>query len=111
MKTREMASPGFHQALAVHQAVVPPSRIYPSIAEAAERQTKAMRALRLRAFPESEVSSEDQPAPIEAARVQRRRGAEVTRALALRRARAERAGLAQLPAQVQNATYPLDQTG
>lgn len=91
VKTREMASPGFHQALAAHQAVAPPSRVDPSIAEAVERQTAAMRELSLRAFPEPEVSSEDQPTPIEAARVQRRREAEAARALALRRARAERA--------------------
>ncbi|MEU7384146.1 MULTISPECIES: DciA family protein [unclassified Streptomyces] len=91
VKTREMTSPGFHQALAAHQAVTPPSRIDPSIAEAVERQTKAMRALSLRAFPEPEVSSEDQPTPIEAVRAQGRREAEATRSLALRRARAERA--------------------
>ncbi|MGA4966973.1 DciA family protein [Streptomyces pseudogriseolus] len=91
VKTREIASPGFHQALAAHQAVAPPSRVDPSIAEAVERQTAAMRELSLRAFPEPEVSSEDQPAPIEAARVQRRREAEATRTLALHRARAERA--------------------
>jgi hypothetical protein len=63
----------------------------PCIAEAVERQTRAMRELSRRAFPEPEVSSGDQPAPIDAVRVQRRREAEATRALALRRARAERA--------------------
>ncbi|MFE2046416.1 DUF721 domain-containing protein [Streptomyces sp. NPDC059477] len=51
VKTREMGSPGFHQALATHQAVVPPNRVDPSIAEAVERQTAAMRALSLQAFP------------------------------------------------------------
>ncbi len=39
VKTRETGSAGFHQALAAHQAVVPPSRVDPSIAEAVERQT------------------------------------------------------------------------
>ncbi|MBL3668377.1 DUF721 domain-containing protein [Streptomyces sp. M2CJ-2] len=91
VKTREMASPGFHQALAAHQAVVPASRVDPSIAEAVERQTRAMRALSLRAFPEAEEAADDQPAPIERARIERRRQADVSRAAALRRARAERA--------------------
>jgi hypothetical protein len=86
-----MASEGFCQALAAHQAVAPAQRLDPGIAEAVERQTRAMRELSRRAFPELEVSSDDQPAPIEAARVQRRREAEATRAAALRRARAERA--------------------
>lgn len=79
-----MASPGFHQTLAAHQAVAPASRLDPSIAEAAERQTKAMRALSLQAFPE--------PAPIDKARVLRRHEADASHAAALRRARAERAG-------------------
>ncbi|MGC4918605.1 DciA family protein [Streptomyces albogriseolus] len=91
VKTREMASPGFHQALAAHQAVAPPSRIDPSIAEAVERQTAAMRALSLQAFPEPEPVADDQPAPIEQARIERRRQADVSHAAALRRARAERA--------------------
>lgn len=94
VKTREMASPGFHQALAAHQAVTPPSRVDPSIVEAVERQTKAMRALSLRAFAEPEPVADDQPAPIEQARAERRRAADVSHAAALRRARAERAGVA-----------------
>jgi hypothetical protein len=89
VKTREMASPGFHQALAAHQAVAPPSRIDPSIAEAVERQTAAMRALSLRAFPEPLADA--QSAPIEQARIERRRQAGISHAAALRRARAERA--------------------
>ncbi|MCO8308835.1 DciA family protein [Streptomyces sp. RKCA744] len=91
VKTREMGSAGFHQALAAHQAVVPPSRVDPSIAEAVERQTAAMRALSLRAFPEPEAAADDQSAPIEQARTERCREADVSRAAALRRARAERA--------------------
>ncbi|MGW5609449.1 DciA family protein [Streptomyces sp. NPDC003753] len=91
VKTREMASPGFHQALAAHQAVVPPSRVDPAIAEAVERQTKALRALSLQAFPEPEAAADDQPAPIEQARIERRRQAAATEAAALRRARQERA--------------------
>lgn len=91
VKTREMGSPGFHQALAAHQAVVPPSRIDPSIAEAVERQTRAMRALSRQAFPEPEQAADDQPTPIEQARTERRRQADVSHAAALRRARAERA--------------------
>jgi predicted nucleic acid-binding Zn ribbon protein len=91
VKTREMASEGYRQALAAHQAVAPARRVDPGIAEAVERQTRAMRELSRRAFPEPEVSSEEQPTPIEAVRVQRRSKAEATRALALHRARAERA--------------------
>ncbi|MEV7082402.1 DciA family protein [Streptomyces sp. NPDC093516] len=90
VKTRELASEGYHQALAAHQAVAPARRVDPGIAEAVERQTRAMRELSRRAFPEP-VSSKEQPAPIEAVRIQRRREAEATRTLALRRARTERA--------------------
>ncbi|MFI9311484.1 DciA family protein [Streptomyces triculaminicus] len=88
VKTREMASPGFHQALAAHQSAVPARRIDPAIAEAVERQTAAMRELSRRAFPDTEPA--DVPAPIEAVRLQRRRQAAATEAAALRRARAER---------------------
>ncbi|WP_214350341.1 hypothetical protein [Streptomyces sp. CJ_13] len=91
VKTREMASPGFHRALAAHQAAAPVSRVDPTMAEAVERQARAMRELRLRAFPEPEPVAEDQPAPIEQARTERRRQADASRAAALYRARAERA--------------------
>lgn len=94
VKTREMGSAGFHQALAAHQAVVPPSRVDPSIAEAVERQTAAMRELSRRAFPEPEAAAEDAPAPIEQARSERRRQADASHAAAVRRARAERAARA-----------------
>ncbi|MFI7246399.1 DciA family protein [Streptomyces qinglanensis] len=90
VKTREDASPGFHQALAAHQAATPPSRVDPSIAEAVERQTAAMRALSLQAFPEPEQAA-DEPAPIEPARTERRRQADASHTAALRRARTERA--------------------
>ncbi|WP_338054738.1 hypothetical protein [Streptomyces spiramyceticus] len=62
------------------------------IAEAVARQKRAMRDLGRRAFPEPEVATDDAPAPIEAARAQRRREAAATHAAAMRRARAERAG-------------------
>lgn len=91
VKTRELASAGYRQALAAHQAVAPARRVDSGIAEAVERQTRAMRALNRRAFPGPEVSSEERLAPLDTVRVQRRREAEATRALALRRARAERA--------------------
>ncbi|MEU7206577.1 hypothetical protein [Streptomyces sp. NPDC045470] len=58
-----------------------------------ERQTAAMRELSRRAFPEPDVAPEDATAPIEQARVQHRRQAPATEAAALRRARAERAGV------------------
>ncbi|MEY9997461.1 hypothetical protein ABIE67_009580 [Streptomyces sp. V4I8] len=85
VKTRDTASPGYQQALAAHMAVAPDRRVDPGIAEAVERQTRAMRELSRRAFPEPEASS------IEAARIQRRRASEANHTLALRRARAERA--------------------
>ncbi|WP_031031360.1 DciA family protein [Streptomyces albus] len=91
VKTREMASPGFHQALAAHQAVAPPRRIDPSIAQAVERQTAATRALSLQAFPEPEPVADNAPAPIEQARTEHRRQADASHAAALRRARAEHA--------------------
>ncbi|MGW1412518.1 hypothetical protein [Streptomyces sp. NPDC002403] len=90
MKTREMASPGFRQALAAHQAVTPAQRLDPGITEAVERQTRAMRELSRRAFPETEVAVDDAPAQINAAHLQRRREAAATEAAALRRARTER---------------------
>ncbi|WP_435609679.1 DciA family protein [Streptomyces sp. C10-9-1] len=91
VKTRDMASPGFRRALAAHQAVTPAQRRDPGITEAVERQTRAMRELSRRAFPETETAVDDAPAPINAAHLQRRREAAATEAAALRRARAERA--------------------
>ncbi|MEV6439831.1 DciA family protein [Streptomyces anulatus] len=92
VKTRDMASPGFHQALAAHQAVKPARRIDLGVTEAMERQNRAMRELSRRAFPEAPASQDDAPASIEAPRDQRRRTAAAAQAAALRRARAERAG-------------------
>ncbi|WP_323138100.1 MULTISPECIES: hypothetical protein [unclassified Streptomyces] len=60
VKTRETASPRFHQALAAHQAAAPAQRVDPGIAEAGERQTKAMRELSRLAFPEPPLT-EGQP--------------------------------------------------
>ncbi|MFJ3310805.1 hypothetical protein ACIPSA_49320 [Streptomyces sp. NPDC086549] len=91
MKTRDTTSPGYQQVLAAHLAVAPDRRVDPGIAEAVERQTRAMRELSRRAFPELETYSDDQPTPIEAARIQRRRESEATRARALRRAWEEHA--------------------
>ncbi|GGV89904.1 DciA family protein [Streptomyces massasporeus] len=92
VRTRETASPGYHRALAAHQEAARPSRVDPAIAEAVERQTRAMRELSRRAFPEPDVVSDDAPALIEQVRLQRRRQAAATEAAALRRARAEKAG-------------------
>lgn len=103
VRTRETACEGYRRALAAHQTVVPPSRVDPSIAEAVERQTAAMRALSLQAFPEPEQVSDGQPVPIGQARTERRRQADVSHAAALRRARAERAA----PAAAVPQTAPL----
>ncbi|MBT2544985.1 DUF721 domain-containing protein [Streptomyces sp. ISL-44] len=88
VKTREMASPGYHQALAAHQAVASARRVDPGIAEVVEWQTRVMRELSRRAFPEPDPVAEDASAPIEQARVQRHREAAATEAAAVRRARA-----------------------
>ncbi|MER5402050.1 hypothetical protein [Streptomyces sp. NPDC002599] len=82
-----MASPSFHQALAAHCQAAPPSLADPDIAQAVERQTRAMRELSARVFPEPDEAS----ASIEAARAQRRRVAGKTRIAALRQARKDRA--------------------
>ncbi|MEH0541435.1 DciA family protein [Streptomyces sp. NPDC006632] len=90
-KSRETACEGYRRALAAHQEAAVPSRVDPGIAEAVERQTRAMRELSRRAFPEIDVVPDDALAPIAAARAQRRHQADVSHAAALRRARAERA--------------------
>lgn len=59
--------------------------------DAVERQTAAMRELSRRASLEPEAGPDQPLAPIEAARVQRRRQAAAAEATALHRARAERA--------------------
>ncbi|MFD0271354.1 hypothetical protein ACFVGY_33005 [Streptomyces sp. NPDC127106] len=70
---------------------MPASRVDPAIAEAVERQARAMQELRLRAFPEPNPVADDRPAPIEQARAEQRRQAGISHAAALSRARAERA--------------------
>lgn len=93
VKNRDMASPGYQHAVAAHLAVARDRRVDPNIADAGERQIRAMRELSRRAFPEPEMASDNQATLIETARIQRRREGEATRALALRRARAERAAM------------------
>lgn len=73
---------GYRRAIEAHRQAAPPSRVGQGVAEAVEGQTKAMRELGRRAFPESET--------IEQACVERRRQVGVSHAAALRRARAER---------------------
>ncbi|MFG3002030.1 DUF721 domain-containing protein [Streptomyces sp. NPDC048340] len=85
---------GYRRAIEAHRQAAPPSRVDPGIAAAVERQTAAMRELARRAFPEPPTVPDDAPAPIDQARVQRRRQAAATEAAALRRARAERSGAA-----------------
>ncbi|MCX5355612.1 DciA family protein [Streptomyces mirabilis] len=90
VRTRGLASEGYRRALAAHQAARTERYVDAAIAQAVERQTRSMRELSAGAFPAAEADADDQPAPIEAARTQRRREADATRALALGRARAER---------------------
>ncbi|MFE3865971.1 DciA family protein [Streptomyces goshikiensis] len=85
---------GYRRVLQAHRQAAPPSRVDSGIAAAVERQNAAMRELSRRAFPEPPRGPDDAPAPINQARVQRRRQAAVTEAAALRRARQERAGTA-----------------
>lgn len=82
---------GYRRALEAHRQAAPPSRIDQGIAAAVERQNAAMRELSRIAFPEPPAVPDDAPAPIDQARIQRRRQAAATEAAALRRARAERA--------------------
>nr|WSW49809.1 DciA family protein [Streptomyces sp. NBC_01001] len=91
---------GYRRAIEAHRQAAPPSRVDPHIAQAVERQSAAMRELSRRAFPEPPEVLDDAPAPIEQARIQRRRQAAATEAAALRRARAEKAGRAQSPRQL-----------
>ncbi|MFE5549227.1 DciA family protein [Streptomyces sp. NPDC056534] len=69
VKTRDMATPGFHRALTAHQAVPRAQHVASGVIEAIERQNRAMRELSRRAFPEADVVTDDAPAPIEQARV------------------------------------------
>ncbi|MEV6123105.1 hypothetical protein AB0M23_21765 [Streptomyces sp. NPDC052077] len=91
VKTRETGSAGFHQALAAHQAAVPPAA---PTRRSRGRWSDGRRRCELsrRAFPEPKQAADNQPALMEQARLQRRRQAAATEAAALRRARAEKAG-------------------
>ncbi|MER6103720.1 DUF721 domain-containing protein [Streptomyces sp. NPDC001832] len=86
---------GYRRAIEAHRQAAVPSRVDPGIAEAVERQNRAMRELSRRAFPEPPSVPDDALAPIEQARVQRRRQAAATEAAALRRARDQRAARTQ----------------
>ncbi|MFE3770831.1 DUF721 domain-containing protein [Streptomyces sp. NPDC059122] len=88
---RRRPSDGYRRAVEAHRQAAPPSRVDPGIAEAVERQTRAMRELSRRAFAEPDVVADDAPAPIEQARAERRRQSDVSHAAALRQARTERA--------------------
>ncbi|MER6560555.1 DUF721 domain-containing protein [Streptomyces sp. NPDC001027] len=90
-KTRESASYGYHRALTAHRQAAPPRLAAPDITEAVERQTRAMRELSRRAFPEPEAMPDDAPAALAAVRARRRREGEASHAAALRKAREDRA--------------------
>ncbi|MER7048881.1 DUF721 domain-containing protein [Streptomyces jumonjinensis] len=87
---RRTLSDGYRRAVEAHRQAAQPSRVDPGIAAAVERQTKAMRELSRRAFPEPDVVADDAPTAIEQARVQRRRQAAATEAAALRRGHSHR---------------------
>ncbi|MEU0271876.1 hypothetical protein [Streptomyces sp. NPDC006307] len=71
-----------------------------------ERQTAALRALALRAFPEVDDIPDDAPARIEQARAQRRRQTAATETAALRRARVEKADRQVVPQRMQQTAQP-----
>nr|MDT0521286.1 DciA family protein [Streptomyces sp. DSM 41633] len=91
VRTRDMAPAGFHRALAAHQAVPRTREVALDSAEAAKRQTRVLRELSNRAFPDPEELGDEQPAPIDTALLRRRREFAATEAAAVLRARAERA--------------------
>ncbi|MEU9031458.1 DUF721 domain-containing protein [Streptomyces sp. NPDC048383] len=102
---------GYRRAIEAHREAAVRSRIDPGIAQAVERQNRAMRELSRQVFPEPPVVPDDVPAPINAAHLQRRREAAATEEAALRRARAERAApQAGTAALVTNAPVPLRTT-
>ncbi|MFJ9412434.1 DciA family protein [Streptomyces sp. NPDC101393] len=84
-------SEGFRQALAAHRAAWSGRPVDPSLREAIDQQTLALRRMSAAAFPEAEPQSDSQLQPIEAALAQRRLEAASNRAAVLRRARTERA--------------------
>jgi hypothetical protein len=73
-------------------------------------QTAVIQALSRRAFPEPEQMADEQPTPIEQARTERRRQADVSHAAALRRAHAERAAKEAGTAATAPQTAPLGRT-
>lgn len=89
---RRILPDGYRRALEAHREAAVPSRVDPGIVQAVERQNRAMRELSRRAFPEPPSVPDEALAPIDQARVQRRRQAAATEAAALRRARAKKAG-------------------
>ncbi|MFJ7209488.1 DUF721 domain-containing protein [Streptomyces sp. NPDC098789] len=82
---------GYRRAIEAHRAAAASSLIDTGIAEAAERQNRALRELSRQAFPEPDVAPADALSPIDGAVLQRRREFTATEAAALHRARAERA--------------------
>ncbi|MCX5097480.1 hypothetical protein OOK36_54465 [Streptomyces sp. NBC_00365] len=104
-KTRETASDGYRRALEAHLRTAPPHREDPAIAEAVERQTRALRALRERAFgDEQRAVAAAGATPVEDAQAERRRTAAAGHTMAVRRAREERAKRASASADTPQCT-------
>ncbi|MEV5141778.1 DUF721 domain-containing protein [Streptomyces syringium] len=91
VRTREAACEGYRRTLAAHRAARPDSRVNPPIAQAVERQNRALREQSRLAFPETVTTLDGHPTSIEATGVRHRRETDSAHVLALRRARAERA--------------------
>ncbi|MGW2255152.1 DciA family protein [Kitasatospora sp. NPDC001660] len=106
VRTRDSASAGYRQALAALQAARTPPRIDPGIAAAVERQDQALRERREpeNAFADALAYQADQ-----AVAQDRAAAAATSQALAVRRARAERAGAIHL--RTARGTPNADQAG
>ncbi|MFI5987496.1 DUF721 domain-containing protein [Streptomyces sp. NPDC051555] len=82
---------GHQRAIEAHRQAALRSLVDPHIAEAVERQNRALRELSRQAFPEPDATPADALAPIDGAVLQQRREFTATETAALHRARAERA--------------------
>lgn len=93
MKTRENASEGFRRTLAAHHTAWMPFQQDPALAAAVGRQEQFRRDLAATVFPDHEQNQEDEmPTSLDDVRAQQRQANEAVRAVAILRARAERAG-------------------
>ncbi|MEV0604530.1 DciA family protein [Streptomyces sp. NPDC050315] len=89
-ESRQVTSEGFRQALAACLEARPERHVDPAIAAAVERQNRALRQQRERAFADDQSALPAGPAPDASLQTEHRRSAAASHTKALRRARAER---------------------